>query len=100
MKDDVARLLRDLPLVGSTADQAAYRVKESLKQLLQPSTIFETFLEDRKSTRLNSSHQIISYAVFCLKKKKKSWHNKYTRHPHSTHCNGFFTRPSAPHTPA
>src|SRR5258708_21646106 len=27
---------------------------------------------DRKSTRLNSSHQIISYAVFCLKKKKKS----------------------------
>src|SRR5438552_19216419 len=28
-------------------------------------------LEDRKSTRLNSSHQINSYAVFCLKKKKK-----------------------------
>src|SRR5258708_31157149 len=27
-------------------------------------------LQDRKSTRLNSSHQIISYAVFCLKKKK------------------------------
>src|SRR5258708_27196088 len=26
---------------------------------------------DRKSTRLNSSHQIISYAVFCLKKKKE-----------------------------
>src|SRR5258708_18307342 len=28
------------------------------------------FVPDRKSTRLNSSHQIISYAVFCLKKKK------------------------------
>src|SRR5574344_2254770 len=28
--------------------------------------------EDRKSTRLNSSHQIISYAVFCLKKKKNT----------------------------
>src|SRR5207244_13093905 len=28
--------------------------------------------KDRKSTRLNSSHQIISYAVFCLKKKKQS----------------------------
>src|SRR5258708_12295395 len=28
------------------------------------------FSIDRKSTRLNSSHQIISYAVFCLKKKK------------------------------
>src|SRR5258708_23395739 len=27
---------------------------------------------DRKSTRLNSSHQIISYAVFCLKKKNKN----------------------------
>src|SRR5260363_445192 len=30
---------------------------------------------DRKSTRLNSSHQIISYAVFCLKKKKKNKKN-------------------------
>src|SRR5438034_6494398 len=27
-------------------------------------------MEDRKSTRLNSSHTVISYAVFCLKKKK------------------------------
>src|SRR5437764_11105735 len=33
-------------------------------------------LEDRKSTRLNSSHRCISYAVFCLKKKKKQ---KYTK---------------------
>src|SRR5258708_31093542 len=33
---------------------------------------------DRKSTRLNSSHQIISYAVFCLKKKKKR-QNSITR---------------------
>src|SRR5258708_17814868 len=31
-------------------------------------------VEDRKSTRLNSSHQIISYAVFCLKKKKLTNH--------------------------
>jgi 1-deoxy-D-xylulose-5-phosphate synthase len=42
IKEDISRLLRDLPLVGSTADQAAYRVKEGLKQLLQPSTIFES----------------------------------------------------------
>src|SRR3712207_7078068 len=35
---------------------------------------------DRKSTRLNSSHANISYAVFCLKKKKKS---KYTNHSNS-----------------
>src|SRR2546426_7010360 len=32
----------------------------------------ESFPRDRKSTRLNSSHLVISYAVFCLKKKKKS----------------------------
>src|SRR3712207_9144457 len=31
--------------------------------------------EDRKSTRLNSSHANISYAVFCLKKKKKTKYN-------------------------
>src|SRR5258708_20228121 len=34
--------------------------------------------KDRKSTRLNSSHQIISYAVFCLKKKT----HKHTPPPH------------------
>src|SRR5258708_28609538 len=37
------------------------------------------FLGDRKSTRLNSSHQIISYAVFCLKKKKKEEFDKRYR---------------------
>src|SRR5690349_22727952 len=35
---------------------------------------------DRKSTRLNSSHVEISYAVFCLKKKKKQRANKLTRY--------------------
>src|SRR3712207_9565832 len=34
--------------------------------------IFTLFIKDRKSTRLNSSHANISYAVFCLKKKKIS----------------------------
>src|SRR5262245_63602386 len=34
--------------------------------------------QDRKSTRLNSSHLGISYAVFCLKKKKKKKEKKYT----------------------
>src|SRR5260221_7840408 len=33
--------------------------------------------KDRKSTRLNSSHTVISYAVFCLKKKKKLITNKH-----------------------
>src|SRR5256885_13195150 len=39
-------------------------------------------LADRKSTRLNSSHLVISYAVFCLKKKKNS--NITTEHIHTT----------------
>src|SRR5437660_9290270 len=39
--------------------------------------------QDRKSTRLNSSHVAISYAVFCLKKKKKK--TKITTHKHRTH---------------
>src|SRR5258708_29013809 len=36
-------------------------------------------IRDRKSTRLNSSHQIISYAVFCLKKKKNKHMQKSER---------------------
>src|SRR5689334_23471970 len=37
-----------------------------------------TSCQDRKSTRLNSSHSSISYAVFCLKKKKKN--NNFINH--------------------
>src|SRR5437588_7807856 len=35
---------------------------------------------DRKSTRLNSSHTVISYAVFCLKKKKKNTEEHHAKH--------------------
>src|SRR2546428_8893116 len=43
---------------------------------------------DRKSTRLNSSHDQISYAVFCLKKKKKTISIRLTqRRPSSLHMN-------------
>src|SRR5438552_14153056 len=44
--------------------------------------------QDRKSTRLNSSHQIISYAVFCLKKKKPTTKNTaspVSKKPSSSH---------------
>src|SRR5580698_1397527 len=49
--------------------------------------------QDRKSTRLNSSHMSISYAVFCLKKKKKDVpdprHRQYRRkHPHKRDLRG------------
>src|SRR6266853_3444869 len=39
-----------------------------------PAPVLEYLLRDRKSTRLNSSHSQISYAVFCLKQKKKKYH--------------------------
>src|SRR5260221_7376089 len=42
-----------------------------------------TLRRDRKSTRLNSSHTVISYAVFCLKKKKKTVNGRPSLHTHS-----------------
>src|SRR5437588_5359943 len=44
--------------------------------------VAESIGQDRKSTRLNSSHTVISYAVFCLKKKKKQpqHHQQTTNH--------------------
>src|SRR2546430_10832618 len=41
-------------------------------------------VKDRKSTRLNSSHSQISYAVFCLKKKKKTYIHDHLLHPLSS----------------
>src|SRR3989475_8110133 len=52
---------------GARAAVVLSRFYHKIKHL-QPGTA----LEDRKSTRLNSSHSQISYAVFCLKKKKNS----------------------------
>src|SRR3712207_7217519 len=51
-------------------DDRAFLVRESRWPRLEPR--FDPPSADRKSTRLNSSHANISYAVFCLKKKKKS----------------------------
>src|SRR3989454_9203859 len=44
--------------------------ERELRDLTARLTELEQELRDRKSTRLNSSHLVISYAVFCLKKKK------------------------------
>src|SRR5258708_26101754 len=48
------------------------------------------YVGDRKSTRLNSSHQIISYAVFCLKKQHQQCHRRSARHAsgNSAHITG------------
>src|SRR2546427_8866076 len=51
---------------------AAKRCVEHLKRVVRAADdSLEVLHTDRKSTRLNSSHSQISYAVFCLKKKKK-----------------------------
>src|SRR5260370_2360926 len=51
---------------------------------------------DRKSTRLNSSHQIISYAVFCLKKKKEQGRRQVDRQQRAPNGDSGQLRP-APH---
>src|SRR5256885_9854151 len=50
-----------------------------LEQVLDRAAILIAFEQcgDRKSTRLNSSHLVISYAVFCLKKKKRQVPSSY-----------------------
>src|SRR5258708_22385475 len=58
-----------LPVTMLILDKTKNKVKS------EPFTV-----RDRKSTRLNSSHQIISYAVFCLKKKKKTHVPKTARY--------------------
>src|SRR5207244_12896569 len=64
-------------VVGHSAERMAALGVARLKALTLGSPArdararaFARFSQDRKSTRLNSSHQIISYAVFCLKKKR------------------------------
>src|SRR5438552_18615048 len=60
----------DAPGLGDAAARSVRRLAvEDLGDRAEP-----VLVEDRKSTRLNSSHQIISYAVFCLKKKKTKNH--------------------------
>src|SRR2546422_5535876 len=52
--------------------EVSLQVVELLPELLELAFHCDDGLRDRKSTRLNSSHGYISYAVFCLKKKKKT----------------------------
>src|SRR5256885_12153219 len=55
------------------ADQIAVNAATALAAAMRPwfENKRELSYRDRKSTRLNSSHLVISYAVFCLKKKKR-----------------------------
>src|SRR2546427_3229206 len=54
----------------ATFDNTIVAMERSGETLTRVSRIFFGLVQDRKSTRLNSSHSQISYAVFCLKKKK------------------------------
>src|SRR2546429_7067489 len=61
------------------------------KPALGERTSMEAPIEDRKSTRLNSSHGYISYAVFCLKKKKKHKALKHSRESDITYSHASST---------
>src|SRR5438034_1915792 len=72
---DVDQMIREvLSLVQPEVQKHAVVVEEALAEGLPP------VLGDRKSTRLNSSHTVISYAVFCLK-KKTARNRRYTGAP-------------------
>src|SRR2546430_5367332 len=74
---------RSQPLVGprSRLVQGSGRVIERVAARHQQRHTADECDPDRKSTRLNSSHSQISYAVFCLKKKKKELPSPRTRRP-------------------
>src|SRR5256886_12519306 len=60
-----------LQLLASLEGELPQRV-DHLALLVHHVVVLEELLADRKSTRLNSSHSQISYAVFCLKKKNST----------------------------
>src|SRR3712207_7280670 len=63
--------------------EVARRPHEPRAEMVVPHAIDDDARrEDRKSTRLNSSHANISYAVFCLKKKQISRHYGHDRSPY------------------
>src|SRR5258708_31528539 len=63
--------ITDMPIIGDLIQVKNMSATGIIVDEEPKSQIAESFRTlDRKSTRLNSSHQIISYAVFCLKKKK------------------------------
>src|SRR2546427_8250643 len=66
----IQRLIRERPI--STQTELAEALRSEGHDVVQ-TTVSRDIHEDRKSTRLNSSHSQISYAVFCLKKKKKKY---------------------------
>src|SRR5688572_30912066 len=75
---DGGRVVRAAPDGRQVADGLADAGRRDA-ELHQPRDAAGEGEQDRKSTRLNSSHSQISYAVFCLKKKKKKHKNNHNR---------------------
>src|SRR5438034_2490121 len=79
MKEQLQDIGRHLPAMWASGCLTPAHQKEVLRSLIRriivtrptPDTVEAriVWVRDRKSTRLNSSHTVISYAVFCLKKK-------------------------------
>src|SRR5438034_4916557 len=70
LRSDAEPVLLQLGQPGQLEPRSASRRQQVVDDGLRPLVV------DRKSTRLNSSHTVISYAVFCLKKKKKNTKKK------------------------
>src|SRR2546427_8000946 len=63
--------IRHLPVVSGERLLSMLSIRDLMRVAIEDrGAEIEYLREDRKSTRLNSSHSQISYAVFCLKKKK------------------------------
>ena len=65
------RFIFTLESSSSGSRRGAVEIEERGEQEARIELALSAELRDRKSTRLNSSHQIISYAAFCLKNKNK-----------------------------
>src|SRR2546430_6777975 len=71
----------DVDESGPGADVDAPILNNPTRKPIVPAAVADLVEGDRKSTRLNSSHSQISYAVFCLKKKKNRYRPVYTMTP-------------------
>src|SRR5438552_5682934 len=67
-RGDRAQAVLRLEVASHLGDALGQRAEQ--RRAVRDGLVARHLALDRKSTRLNSSHQIISYAVFCLKKKK------------------------------
>src|SRR5438105_11181111 len=66
-----SQLISTMAAVRASADRATTTTPSVASRAAFLSALAWPCLRDRKSTRLNSSHEWISYAVFCLKKKQR-----------------------------